>query len=199
MTDLNTLTGSAEDVAFLAGITPQRVHQLVNEKRIEKTERGTFNLADTLQRYCEYLRGVSRGTDNTRDKTKHQNRLLKAKAEMAEMEAAKLRGDLLHASAVRAQDARLAAILRNNLQSIPDRVSAILAAESDAQAVYRTLADEIRASLEAVITAMQSENVEPAELDITRRAALAAHRASQNTPASTDEDETPITQPEDLI
>jgi hypothetical protein len=78
-------------------------------------------------------------------------------------------GELLRASVVRRQDFQLGRILRNNLESIPDRISAIVAAESSADLVHDLISREIRDSQDQVIEAMELETVDDAALDITRR------------------------------
>jgi hypothetical protein len=70
---------------------------------------------------------------------------------------------------VRRQDFQLGRILRNNLESIPDRIAAIVAAESSADIVHDLISREIRDSQDQVIEAMNLAEVDDAALDITRR------------------------------
>ena len=169
MTDITLPDCSASDLAYVTRITTQRIHQLVKKDVIKKNERGVFNLAESVRGYCEYIRGVSRGSDTKKEGDTHRNKLLKAKADMAAMEVSKMRGDLISASVQRSHDYTLAAILKNNLFSIPDRISAIVAAESEAGAVHDLITQEVRNSLDQVIKGMEETEVDDASLDITRR------------------------------
>jgi phage terminase Nu1 subunit (DNA packaging protein) len=167
-----TVTGTV--LASMLGLSDMRVSQLRSEGVIQRDQQRQYPLLQSVQQYCEFLRGSSRGSDTAKAEQIERTRLAKVNADLKEKQLAELEGDLLRASVVRAQDARLATILRNNLQSIPDRLASILAAESDERTVYNAMSTEIRTSLEAVIAAMESAEVDDAQLDITRRAALAA-------------------------
>lgn len=161
-----------ETIAGLLNITPRRVHQLAKEGVIPAPDAGAYHIWGSIQGYVKFLQ--QRRGNQQADSQQEATRLTKAKADLAELDREQRIGELLKASVVRAQDARLATILRNNLQSIPDRLALILAAESDERTVYNAMSTEIRSSLEAVIAAMQAAEVDDAQLDITRRAALAA-------------------------
>jgi phage terminase Nu1 subunit (DNA packaging protein) len=168
MTDIALPNCSATDLANITGITKQRIYQLVDQGVIKKSERGVFNLAESVRRYCEYIRGVSRGSDTKKEGDTYRNKLVKAKADMAAMEAAKMRGDLISASVQRSHDHTLATILKNNLFSIPDRVSSIIAAESNAGVVHDLITSGVRNSLNNVVKSMEETEVDDASLDITR-------------------------------
>ena len=169
MTEITHLDCTALDLANITGITKQRIHQLVKEGVIKKTERGVFNLVESVCDYCVYIRGVSRGSDTKKEGDTHRNKLIKAKADMAAMEVSKMKGDLISASVQRSHDYALATILKNNLFSIPDRISAIIAAESEASTVHDLITQEVRNSLDNVIKSMEKTEVDDASLDVTRR------------------------------
>lgn len=189
MTDISSINCTAVDLASITGITEQRIHQLVKKGILNKTERGVFNLAESVGSYCAYIRSVSRGSESKKEENTHRNRLLEAKADMAAMEAARIRGDLISASVAHSQSFTLATILKNNLFSIPDRIAAIIAAESDTNTVYDLLNKEIHISLDNVIKSMESTEVDDASLDITRRNANEA--LSKNVPATEEHEHDP--------
>lgn len=173
------MTGTAHDVAALTGLTIQRVHQLVKEGRIQQRARGEFDLVLAVSQYCEFIRGYSRGSDTKRLEDEERTRLTSAKADLAELEAAERHGQLVNRDAVRRQDAALARVLRNNLLTIPDRVTALLVAATEAGAVHKILADEIEASLEQVVERLGNIEVDAGELDVNRRTARAELEANQ--------------------
>lgn len=76
-----------------------------------------------------------------------------ADADKAEMEAAKMRGELVPAAAVRAEFAKALAAIRESLLTLPGRMAPVLAAESDARRVQTLLDTEIRASLGHAVVA----------------------------------------------
>lgn len=64
-------------------------------------------------------------------------------ARIAQLKLAEMRGELIRAADARANYARRAAALRESLQQLPDRLAAVLAAETDQAAIRDTLAIEI--------------------------------------------------------
>jgi hypothetical protein len=72
-----------------------------------------------------------------------------AEASMAELKEAELRGELVRRAAVEREMASRLVALRETLEALADRLSALVAAESDAQACRRLLRDEHRNALAA--------------------------------------------------
>lgn len=70
-----------------------------------------------------------------------------ANAERAEIELAQLRGTLLLAEEVKLAVSNGDAIIRNRLESLPDILAPLLAAETDEQQIRSTLMDHIEALL----------------------------------------------------
>lgn len=85
-----------------------------------------------------------------------QTRRELASAEIREMELARLRGDLISASEVRASTFNLARTTRDRLLGIPDRIAALLASESNPAKCHEILTGEIRAAIEAIAKAAAS-------------------------------------------
>jgi phage terminase Nu1 subunit (DNA packaging protein) len=73
-----------------------------------------------------------------------------ADADKAEMEAAKMRGELVPAAEVRAEFAKALASIRDGLLNLPGRMAPVLAAQSDARLVQAALDSELRALLGAL-------------------------------------------------
>lgn len=172
--DDGTIQAGADELGVLLGVSARRVQQMETANIVESIAHGIYDVASSVRGYCEYLRGQTLGTEATKEERTERIRLTKAKAGIAELSHQELLGDLVRRSAIRAQDAALGNILRSNLETIPDRVSAILAAESDQDEVHRILLKENRDSLEAVIEAMGQTNVDTAQLDRARQVAREA-------------------------
>jgi phage terminase Nu1 subunit (DNA packaging protein) len=168
------LQSTCEELANLVGVSARRIQQLETDKIVESLGHGVYDVAASVRGYCEFLRGRSLGSDTAKDEKLERIRLTKAKAGMAELSHAELIGDLVRKEEILRQDFSLARILRNNLTSIPDRAAALIAAETDPDKVHDLLEREIRASLDQIIDAMESTEVDDAALDITRARAREA-------------------------
>ncbi|WP_299077873.1 hypothetical protein [uncultured Paraglaciecola sp.] len=156
LADDGRVVASVDIVSDYLGITPRRIQQLENSRGNLRLERGLYDLKGVVRAYCDQLGlmlSTSGGTKKDRD------RIERAKAEMAELDLAERVGELVRADAVADQDSRMARELRDGLQTIPDRVAAILAAESDTSKCHRVLANEIMSSLVNVVEHLESIEV----------------------------------------
>jgi|GEM_PF-840649 len=195
MSDINEITCSAQDLAHVLDLSVQRVHQLATDRTISKPERNCFSLVASVRAYCGYIRNVSRGSHSKQEENQHRNKLLEAKAQIAAMEAKKMRGELLDAAAVHKQDFNIARALRDSLQGIPDRVASMAAAESDVAKVYDLIRTEIDHALNSAVEAMTSQEVDDARIDFTGAPVIDDVDADLTAPDNTDEE----FQPDDEI
>jgi len=158
---------SVDVVADYLGLTTRRVQQLEKSRGNLRYARGLYDLQGFVRSYCEQLRA-----DDSRargDGWIEKTRLDKAKASLAELDLAERQGELINADAVHKQDFMLGRILRNNLQTMPDRIAALVAASSDAAECHRLIAGEVHASLEQIVENISSVEIDASELDINRR------------------------------
>ena len=181
VTDYNGLTCTGLELSEWLGLTDMRVSQLCNtDKVLSRDERNRYPLKQSVASYCDYLRGSTRGSDAAKREQQERTRLTSVKADLEELKHAELQGELLRAEAVQKQGAMLGTILRNNLESIPDRIAAVIAAETDPLAVHEIINNEVRNSLADIVAAMEHTEVDDARLDITRRTALEQLSESEN-------------------
>ena len=169
VTDCSEINGTGKELASWLKLSEMRVVQLAQEKIIKRDDSGKFLIKNCVAAYCEYIRGVSRGSDTAKEEQKERTRLTRVKAALAELEFEEKKGNLIDAEVARRQGHALAVILKNNLQSIADRVSSIIAAESDASVVHDLISTEVLNSLDNVVKNMEQTEVDDATLDITRR------------------------------
>lgn len=160
-----------EELGGILGITARRVQHLEKMGVVASLAHGVYDLSVSVRGYIQYIKDNAKGTTTTAEEKEQRIRLTKAKAGLAELAHGELNGELLRRSVVRRQDFQLGRILRNNLESIPDRVAAIVAAESSADKVHDLISSEIRDSQDQVIAAMEAIEVDDAALDVTRRKA----------------------------
>ncbi len=79
-----------------------------------------------------------------------RERMDKAKADLAEMELARKRGELVPVSSVERQARKVAVMVKQQLMAIPDRISADLAVDTDQNSIKIKLDMEFRKVLEAM-------------------------------------------------
>lgn len=118
-------------IARLLDLTERRVQQLGREGVIPRAERGQYDLVGAVRGYVRYLREqATRGPGGPADFAAERARLVKAKADLAEMEAARQKGDLLPAEAVEKAWTDVLALLRARLLVLPDRIAPLVHEES---------------------------------------------------------------------
>ncbi|AVM76212.1 terminase small subunit, Nu1 [Magnetospirillum gryphiswaldense] len=118
-------------IAKLLDLTERRVQQLGRDGTIPKAERGRYDLVGAVQGYVRYLRDqASRNQGGPADFGAERARLVKAKADLAEMEAAERRDELLPATAVEDAWTEILARLRARLLVLPDRLAPVVFEET---------------------------------------------------------------------
>lgn len=133
-------------IARLLDLTERRVQQLGREGVIPRSERGRYDLVGAVRGYVRYLREqAARAHEGAADFGAERARLVKAKADLAEMEAAQRRGDLLPADRVEDAWTAVLARLRSRLLVLPDRLAPLVHEETTiagARAVIRRVIAE---------------------------------------------------------
>lgn len=82
-----------------------------------------------------------------------------AKLQLAQLKIAEMKGSLLSADKVKHDNFIFARSVRDQLMTIPDRVSAILAAERDERKIYLRLTEEIKQALMEVTKILEAHDV----------------------------------------
>lgn len=127
-------------IARLLDLTERRVQQLGRDGVVPKPERGRYDLIGAVRGYVRYLREqVSHNAGGAADFGAERIRLIKAKADLAEMEAAKMRGDLVAAAAVEQAWTDILARLRARLLVLPDRIAPLVHEETSIQAARNVI------------------------------------------------------------
>jgi len=158
-----------DELGGLLGISGRRVQELEKSGVVQSVAHGVYDLTVSVRGYVQFIKDTARGSTVTSDEKAQRVRLTKAKAGLAELQHGELNGELLRRAVVRRQDFQLGRILRNNLESIPDRLAAIVAAEKSSDKIHDLISREIRDSLDEVIKAMEQTEIDDAALDVTRR------------------------------
>jgi len=172
MSYVNNSDNSVKDLMAFIGLTEQRIGQLVADGVVVKLARGEYDIKQSIFNYCEYLRGVSRGSDEVADEKAERTRLISAKADIAELEADEKAGLLIRKDAVETVNKKVAVTLNANLIGIADRVAPLVAASDDGAECHHLINAEVRNSLDSALGALGQIEVDDRLLDITRRGAI---------------------------
>jgi len=153
MADAGTPTYPVKTIAALLRVTERRVQQLSKDGVIPKAERGRYDLVGSVQGYIAYIqaRAAPRGDDGDHDRIDYhveKARKTKAEADMAEMEAAKMRGDLVDALQMKeALDLVISEVRAKLLNNAPTRIAARAKSEKKEASIKLIAKDEIAAAL----------------------------------------------------
>lgn len=116
---------STRSLACVLGVSEQRIRQLVADQVLIREGRGTFRLAQNVQAYF-----------NNRDKQKsasyeEEHTLLeKAKRETAEIQLAKMKGDLHETGDIEIMVGGLVSIFKRDMLAIPHKLAKQLEGKS---------------------------------------------------------------------
>lgn len=145
-------------IAKLLDLSERRVQQLSREGVIPKATRGQYDLIGSVRGYVRYLRYREVSAQaGAPDYAVERARFIRARADLAEMEANQRRGSLIAADDAEAAWIAVLALLRTRLLSLPDRL-APLVHEQDNLAETRDL---LRGTLRDVLEDLANSDVQP--------------------------------------
>lgn len=136
-------------IARLLMLTERRVQQLTKDGVIPKSERGRYELAPAVQGYIRFLQDRNLKIDGNQviDFNAERARKVKAEADIAEIDAAKARGEVADLADVQRSVEQCFAEIRANLRNIPSRISAQLIGEQTETQIKKVILSEIDAAL----------------------------------------------------
>ena len=146
-------TYGVEVISRLLNLTPRRVQQLAKEGVIPKAGRGKYRLAPTVRGYVVYLQEKldNPGAEGRINLNEERARKTKAEADLAEMEVAKRRGELIDTVDVKeAWQSILTEVRANLLHNVPVRIAAAAKAEDDEAALKSLVKAEIVEALRVI-------------------------------------------------
>jgi len=145
-------------LAQLLDITPRRLQQLAREGVIPRDQRGRYDLVGVVQGYVRYLRSRAIAGDVAGGTPADKERLVKAKADIAEMEADRMRGNLVPADEADEAWQPVAMAVRQRCLAIPTKTAPLVAVETS-----------IAACKDIIETFVKEALAEIASLDIAPR------------------------------
>lgn len=141
-------------IAKLLDLSERRVQQLSREGVIPKAERGQYDLIGSVRGYVRYLRAQAVAAQaGAPDYAVERARLIRARADLSEMEAETRRGTLIAAEQIETAWIDLLALLRTRLLALPDRLAPVVQAEATPAGARDAIRSAIREALEEVAEA----------------------------------------------
>lgn len=136
-------------IAKLLDLSERRVQQLSREGVIPKATRGQYDLIGSVRGYVRYLRDqAAKAQAGAPDYASERARFIRARADLAEMEAEEKRGSVIAAEDVQTAWIAVLALLRTRLLALPDRLAPVVHAEASPAGVRDVIRGAIREALE---------------------------------------------------
>ena len=136
-----------EAIAKLLKLSERRVQQLAKDNIIPKAERGKYDLVSSVHGYVDFLKAKAGGDFTAEEVLKNKNKLLKAKAEIAEIEKQKATGELIPKEEVKRTWLELVHKIKQKLLSIPNKVAPVVATVKNISEIKLILQDKLYEAL----------------------------------------------------
>jgi phage terminase Nu1 subunit (DNA packaging protein) len=151
-------------IARLLDLSERRVQQLSREGVIPKAERGQYDLIGSVRGYVRYLRDQAlKAPAGAPDYAAERARFIRARADLAEMEAEEKRRSLIAAEQIEAAWIAVLALLRTRLLALPDR----LAPQAFEQSTVGDTRNLIRTAIREVLDDLAQPDIElEADIDL---------------------------------
>jgi phage terminase Nu1 subunit (DNA packaging protein) len=143
---------SAVDLAQWLNLTDKRIFQLAKEGVVVKVGRNQYDLQQSIINYIKYLRAQAEGSSLSLQDERAKLTALKSEREQLELDIR--RGDFISRKDVEDDAANTARIVRDNLLSIADRVSSLVAPATDPQQIHSIISSEINLALTNLVKSL---------------------------------------------
>ena len=144
-------------IAKLLDLSERRVQQLSREGVIPKAERGQYDLIGSVRGYVRYLRDQAvKSQAGAPDYMAERARFIRARADLAEMDAQEKRRSLIAADQIEVAWIAVLALLRTRLLALPDR----LAPQVFEQSTVGDTRNLIRAAIREVLDDLADPDIE---------------------------------------
>jgi phage terminase Nu1 subunit (DNA packaging protein) len=154
---MSTATQPIGVISRLLDLSERRVQQLSREGVIPKAERGQYDLIGSVRGYVRYLRDQAlKAQAGAPDYAAERARFIRARADLAEMEAEEKRRALIAAEQIEAAWIAVLALLRTRLLALPDR----LAPQAFEQSTVGDTRNLIRAAIREVLDDLAQPDIE---------------------------------------
>ena len=155
-------------ICKLLDLSERRIQQLAREGVIPKSERGRYELVPAVQGYIHYLRDRSLDVGVVSIDIARQRKTA-AEAEMAEMELAKARAEVVCIEDVAKQWDQILSGVRTRMLALPTKLAAIATAETDQKIVKELITDGIHTALGELARGLRDSTGSTVELGKSTR------------------------------
>jgi len=131
------------DLAEILGVSPRRITQLVAESKIQKADRGLYDVRQCVQ---DYFRSVVVGAEDE-DISEAKRRKAVADASLAEIELKHKAGELVLEEEMRAAISADYGRLRSHLIAMPSKMAPLVVGQKDNAVIQQIASDFIDAAL----------------------------------------------------
>ena len=136
-----------EAISKLLKLSERRIQQLAKDNIIPKAERGKYDLVSSVHGYIDFLKAKAGGDFTAEEVLKNKNKLLKAKAEIAEIEKMKATGELISKEEVKRTWLELVHKIKQKLLSMPNKVAPVVATVKNISEIKLILQDKLYEAL----------------------------------------------------
>ena len=136
-----------EAISKLLKLSERRVQQLAKDNIIPKAERGKYDLVSSVHGYVDFLKAKAGGDFTAEEVLKNKNKLLKAKAEIAEIEKQRATGELIPKEEVKRTWLELVHKIKQKLLSIPNKVAPVVVTVKNISEIKLILQDKLYEAL----------------------------------------------------
>ncbi len=142
---------STTEMAMVLGVTARRVQQMIQDGTLVTVVKGKLLLADNVQRYIRFITG-SQMTEEEKKVEKAKKaaevKLKVAKADIAQLEAAELKGKMHRSEDVEALTQDYCQTVRNAMMSLPGRLATDMAMCDNAEECSTIIRDVVYSILD---------------------------------------------------
>ena len=117
---------SLSAISQLLKLSERRIQQLAKDEVIPKAQRGEYDMIPCVHGYIDYLKAKIGGEYTAEDLAINRNRLLKAQADLAEIEKQKQEGELITKEEVKKNWLNLLSVLKTKLLSMPNKLAPVV-------------------------------------------------------------------------
>lgn len=135
-------------LASMLGLTERRVQQLADEGILPKSGRGRYPLDAAVLAYVRYVQAASDGElDAVEDFNTARARKMSADADIAEINAAARRGELVERRQVEREAQSVMLQIRTRLEMVSYRVAPRIVGETNERRIRDAIDDEVASAL----------------------------------------------------
>ena len=152
---------STTELAALFGVTGRRIQQLTQDGTFQQVKRGRFNLKDAIEAWVDDRNKYGSSDADIKQanisKAKSDARLKSAKADMEELRAKELKGQMHRSEDIEAITEDMIYTIRSALMALPGRVSV----DAHACATTAEVADVITREVHKIMKELAGYHYDP--------------------------------------